>query len=129
MAATPALRAAISATGKKVIADQPGVAGNGSEWRRWLTRLGFYRGIPSSRVILEGASEASEATSVPLSVGGGASLSVGGLGVPVSSAVVATSVSVSFVAGAIPPGDWTLTIYKSEGGGAYSSAATFTITH
>ena len=129
MAKPPVFTLAPSSTGKKIVADNPAVPGTGAEWRRWLYRLGFREGSHVSTFTLEGSDASATATSISLAIGGGEALAVGSVGVPVAAAMSAKDVAVTFLAGAVPAGDWTLTLYKSEGGGSYASAATFTITH
>lgn len=107
--------------------DNPDLGHSGQVWRRHIRRLGF-RELPIvASVTLEGSSVSATATEIPLAIGSGQALAVGGVGVPVANYMRADDVSVSWLSADVPAGTWTLRLFKRSPGGDFSEAAQFDV--
>ena len=82
--------------------------------------------VPRIAAYVEGSSASAAQTSLPLTIGTDV-MSTTTLGVPVSAAMTAESVAVSFTSSSTPSGTWTLRLYKSTPTAAPTEVATFTV--
>ena len=76
---------------------------------------------------LSGNSASSGVTALPLSIGGGESLVVTKVGIPVAEAMTTGPICTSWLSDNAP-GDWTLRLYKRTAPAGFSEVATFTVT-
>ena len=79
-------------------------------------------------IVLEGSGSGAT-TTIPLTIGQGDALALADLGVPMESRKRLVRLSVAWLDGGAPSGDWTLTVYKrAKDGTTWSQVGTYAVT-